>query len=134
MNIVRFLLAAVIGSIVGVLAGAFGLGGSSLMLPFVLLTGLITDYKTAVGTLLLTMVAPTSILAVYEYYENKKLDIPVAIILIITATIFGYFGAKINAYYNRNILEGWTGFIFIFIGIYFLWRSQQKTLNFNHTK
>jgi len=52
MAFIRYIIAAILGCITGILGGAFGLGGSSLMVPGILLTGIIQDYKTAVGTVL----------------------------------------------------------------------------------
>lgn len=120
----RYILAVIVGCIAGILGGAFGLGGASLMLPLVLLTGVIADFKTAVGTVLMTMIAPTALFAIYEYYQEKKIDFVVAGILVVTAILCGYIGAKINSYYSSQLLEFYCGFIFILIGIYFFWSSK----------
>ena len=122
----RYVLAMIIGCFTGLIGGAFGLGGAVIMLPMIILTGLVKDYKTAVGTVVLTMVAPITILAAIEYYKQKRVDIPVAIILVITAIMTGYLGAKINAYFDEKLLEKCTGFLFVLVGIFFFWKSGQK--------
>ena len=121
--LVRILLTILVGSISGILGGAFGLGGSFIMLPGVILLGIIPDYKTAVGTILLSLLPPVSLLAVMEYYKEKKVDTMVGFILFITYFIAAYYGAFINKQYSNKVLEYWTGFVFLLISLYFFWTA-----------
>lgn len=126
----RTLLTIILGLISGVIGGAFGLGGSFIMMPGVLLLGIIPDYKTAVGTILFSLLPPVSILAVIEYYKRKQVDTKVGLILFITYMIAAYFGAFINQAYSKKVLEFWTGMVFLLIAIYFFWVSyKEKTTN-----
>ena len=63
--------------------------------------GLIKDYRTAVGTMLLSVITPAFIVPVYSYYKSDRLDlnigIPIAIGYIIGNYITSiYFMDSIN--------------------------------------
>ena len=116
----RILLTIFLGLLSGILGGAFGLGGSFIMLPGVILLGIIPDYKTAVGTILLSLLPPVSLMAAIEYYKRKQVDIVVAIILFVTYFIVGSF---INKAYSIKVLEYWTSLCFFLIAIYFFWAA-----------
>ena len=119
----RILLTIFLGLLSGILGGAFGLGGSFIMLPGVILLGIIPDYKTAVGTILLSLLPPVSLMAVIEYYKRKQVDTVVGIILFVTYFIAAYFGAFINKAYSIKVLEYWTSLCFLLIAIYFFWSA-----------
>ena len=79
----RILLTIIVGTLSGLIGGSIGLGGSFLMLPFILLLGIIKDYKTSVGTILLAVLPPATLLAVIDYYKRDKVDTKIALILFI---------------------------------------------------
>ena len=119
----RILLTIFLGLLSGILGGAFGLGGSFIMLPGVILLGIIPDYKTAVGTILLSLLPPVSLMAVIEYYKRKQVDVVVGITLFVTYFIAAYFGAFINKAYSIKVLEYWISLCFFLISIYFFWAA-----------
>ena len=57
----RILVSIIIGIISGIIGGALGIGGTVFMLPLLLLTNIIPDYKTIVGTLLFSLLPPISL-------------------------------------------------------------------------
>jgi uncharacterized protein len=118
----RFILTILVGVISGTMGGAFGLG-PILMLPGILLFGVISDYKTAVGTVILSMLPPISILAAIEYYKKKQVDINISILLCIAYFFGAYFGSIINGIYNTKTLEYVSSFLFLLISIYFFYRA-----------
>jgi len=122
----RIILTIILGSLSGILGGAFGLGGSFIMLPGLILLGITPDFQTAVGTTLLSLLPPVSLLAVIQYYKRKQVDIPVGIILFITYFIFAYYGTFINEMYSEKTLKFCTGIVFLFISIFFLWESKKN--------
>jgi len=119
----RIILTIILGSLSGILGGAFGLGGSFIMLPGLIMLGITPDYQTAVGTTLFSLLPPISLLAVIEYYKRKKVDINVGIILCVTYFIFAYYGTFINKMYSDKTLELCAGIVFFIISIYFFWKS-----------
>jgi uncharacterized membrane protein YfcA len=122
----RTLLTILVGALSGVIGGAFGIGGSVIILPSVMLLGIIPDYKMAVGTILLAMLPPISLLAFMEYHKNKKVDITAGIILCIAYFFGSYYGAIINNMYSVKVLEYCTGFSFLLISIYFFYMAYNE--------
>jgi uncharacterized membrane protein YfcA len=122
----RTILTVLLGLLSGIFGGAFGLGGTFVMLPGLLLLGIISDYKMAVGTVLLSLLPPISILAVIEYYKRKKVDTYIGIILCITYFVGAYFGSFINDMYSNKILEYFTAFSFLIISAMFFYMAHSK--------
>jgi uncharacterized membrane protein YfcA len=117
----RILLAILVGSLGGFIGGALGLGASALMLPGILLLGIIKDYKTAVGTILLAVLPPATLLAVIDYYKRDKVDTKIALILFITSFLAAYGGAIINKKLSESTLEYIASFVFFLIAVYYFY-------------
>ena len=99
-EIVKIVISLFIGIVSGALTVYTGIG-ASMMVPLVIFFGLIKDYRTAVGTMLLSVITPAFIVPVYSYYKSDRLDltigIPVAIGYIIGNYITSiYFMDSIN--------------------------------------
>ena len=99
-EIVKIVISLFIGIIGGALTVYTGIG-ASMMVPLVMFVGLIKDYRTAVGTMLLSVFTPAFIFPVYSYYKSDRLDlnigIPIAIGYIIGNYITSiYFMDSIN--------------------------------------
>lgn len=122
MNI-NIIYSILIGTLSGILGGAFGLGGSFIMLPGLILLKVSKNFNTAVGTILFSLLPPVSLLAVIEYYKRGQVDITVGTILFISYFISAYFGSKINAMYDQQILEYACATVFLFITIYFYYHA-----------
>lgn len=122
----KFVYSIIIGALSGILGGAFGLGGSFVMLPLLLLFQISKDFSSAIGTVLLSLLPPVSLLAVFEYAKRKKIDYWVGTILFISYFIFAYVGSLINKMYSEKLLLFLCGILFIIIGIYFILHSYTK--------
>ena len=125
MDLLRLLLTLLVGAGSGVIGGALGVNGSFIMLPAVLFLHIINDYSMAVGTILLSVLPPLSILAVIDYYKRKKVDIPVAVILCISYFIAAKYGANINKEYSGKVLKYWTAAILFICAGYFYWSAHE---------
>jgi uncharacterized membrane protein YfcA len=117
----RLLLAILVGTLGGFLGGALGLGGAAFMLPGLLLLGIVKDYKTAVGTILLTILPPSTLLAVIDYYKRDKIDVKIAVLLFISSFLAAYGGAIINKKLNESTLEYIASFLFFLISVYYFY-------------
>jgi uncharacterized membrane protein YfcA len=122
----RTIITVLLGLLSGVFGGAFGLGGTFVMLPGLLLLGIISDYKTAVGTVLLSLLPPISILAVIEYYKRKKVDTYIGLILCITYFFGAYVGSFINDMYSNKVLEYFTAVSFLLLSAVFFYMAHSK--------
>ena len=127
MNIARLFLTLIIGSGAGIIGGALGISASFIMLPAILLLNIVPDYKMAVGTILLSILPPLSLLAVVDYYKRKKIDIVIAALLCISYFIAAKYGAVINQQYSSKILKYWTAIILFICGFYFFFSARQDT-------
>jgi uncharacterized membrane protein YfcA len=125
MNL-RLVYSIIVGTISGILGGAFGLGGSFIMLPGIILLNIVPNYNTAVGTILFSLLPPVSLLAVIEYAKRKEVDYVVGTILFITYFLAAYIGAYINKIYDTKTLEYGCAFTFLIITIYFFYRAYKE--------
>jgi uncharacterized membrane protein YfcA len=123
MDLMQIILTIILGGISGILGGALGLGGSFIMLPGVILLNIIPNYKTAVGTILFSMLPPISILAVYDYYKRKQVNFTVGTILFVSYFLASYLGAILNGHFSSKVLEYASALCFISIGIYFFYQA-----------
>jgi len=123
---VRLILTLTVGAIAGIIGGALGINASFMMLPALLVFNIIPDYKMAVGTILLAILPPISLLAVIDYYERKSIDIGVAVLLCISYFIAAKYGAIINKEYSNKVLKYWSAAILFLCGFYFLWSARQE--------
>ena len=111
---IKILYAIIVGTLSGILGGAFGLGGSFVMLPGLILLNIVPNYQTAVGTILFSLIPPVSLLAVLEYSKKKQVDYVIGTILFIT-----YFIEKINGLYDEKTLKYGCATTFLIITMYF---------------
>jgi len=125
MNI-KTLYVILVGTISGILGGAFGLGGSFVMLPGLILLDIVPNYQTAVGTILFSLLPPVSLLAVFEYSRKKQIDYSVGVFLCISYFIAAYFGAKLNGLYNEKTLKYGCATTFLLITIYFYYEAYKS--------
>jgi len=72
----EILLLTLIGVIVGIVGGMLGDGADVLIVPLLLVFGISSNIKTAIGTSLAALLPPIGIFAVYQFYKegaiNKK--------------------------------------------------------------
>ena len=122
-----YMLAVLIGSLAGLFGGALGQSGAEFMLPSLLILGVVTSFKEAAGTVLLAIVPPISILAVWQYYKRKQVNIPVGIIMFLCYFITAYVGAYITKYTTNSNLQFTTGVYYALISIFFFWNSYTGT-------
>jgi len=84
-KILKILSSLLIGIICGPLSVYLGIG-TFTMTTILSLSGLVKDFRTAVGTTLLTVTTPALIFPLYSYYKTNRIDFEVGIPLFI-----GYF-------------------------------------------
>lgn len=91
MNI---LLVVIIGIIAGFLGGSLGVSSAPFILPPLLLFSLVDSYKSGIGTVILTIIPPLSILALYNYYYAGYVKVKLALLLMVAVIIGAFFGSK----------------------------------------
>ena len=116
-----------LGAIVGLLSGFFGIGGGTILIPFLLLLGYGT--KEAIGISVVQMVFSS----VYgSYINNKKgtLDIPLVIVIGIGGFTGGLFSGSITSSFNDQTLE----MIFLAFAVLAVLRMFFKSSEFKEEK
>jgi len=116
-----------LGAVAGVLGGALGQSGAEVMLPGLLILGIVPEFKTAAGTVLLTILPPLSLLAIIEYYRRGQVRVVTSIILMISYFFAAYFGARITKDLSEKALEYSAGVYFLVISIFFFWNAYTGT-------
>ena len=119
----NILYSILIGTLSGILGGAFGLGGSFVMLPGLIMLNVSKNFNTAVGTILFSLLPPVSLLAVVEYYKRGQVDVKIGTILFVTYFLAAYFGSQINKMYDQKTLEYACATVFLIITVYFYYHA-----------
>jgi uncharacterized membrane protein YfcA len=112
-EIVKIFVSFLIGLVTGVVSVYTGIG-ASMMIPLVMFFGIIKDYRTAVGTTLLTVITPAFIVPVYSYYKSDRLDLNVGIPIAIGYIIGNY----ITSVYFMDSINNQV--LYLIFGIYSL--------------
>jgi len=117
------ILTLILGLVAGLLGGALGQSGAEVMLPGLLILNIVPNFKTAAGTVLLTILPPLSLLAILEYYRRGQLNIKVSLILMLSYFFAAYIGAYFTKDFTDSTLEYAASFYFFIIGSFFLWNA-----------
>lgn len=114
---------ALMGLLMGLLGGAFGVGGGILMVPaLVLLMGF--EQKVAQGTSLAVMVA-VALTGALRYYFNPsmKMNLGVVALLIPFAIIGSNLGSSVAAWASGAALRRCFAVLLILAGVRMLWKK-----------
>ena len=138
MNLDPIMLKTImLGLVAGIFGGALGQSGAETMLPGLLILGIVSDFKTAAGTVLLTILPPLSLLAIIEYYKRGQVRVVVSMTLMLSYFFAAYFGAYFTKNISNSMLELISAIYFFIIGSFFLWNSYTGTYgessNVSHT-
>ena len=110
----------VLGSIVGLLSGFFGIGGGTILIPLLLLLGYET--KIAIGISVVQMVF-SSVYGSYLNYKKGTLD--VAMIMVVGTG--GFIGALLSGFITSSVNDEVLEVIFLSFAIFALLRLFIKT-------
>jgi len=109
-----------LGGFVGVLSGFFGVGGGTILVPFLLFLGY--DTKVAIGISVIQMVF-SSIYGSYLNNKNKTLDVPMTLIIGIGGSLGALLSGYMTAAFDNKTLE----MIFLSFALFALIRLFMKT-------
>jgi len=119
----KTILTILLGICAGLVGGSLGQSGAEFMLPGVLILGIVPDFKTAVGTVLLSIIFPISLMAVIEYYKRKQVIVVTSLTLTVCYFVAAYFGAHFTKDISNTFLEYACGFYFLIISSFFFWNA-----------
>jgi uncharacterized membrane protein YfcA len=87
----KYLIPSIVGVCAGTIGAITGTSGSSVILPGLLITGVVPDYKTAVGTTLLAILPPISLASFYSYWKAGKYQLDSAIFVTLFYVLTSFF-------------------------------------------
>ncbi|MBI3428779.1 MAG: sulfite exporter TauE/SafE family protein [Actinobacteria bacterium] len=108
-----------IGSIAGMLAGIFGIGGGIVIVPMLVFFLKFTPSK-AVGTSLASMLLPVGILAVMKYSRAGDVDFRVAGAIALGIFVLAFVGAHVGLTIGGTWVSRGFGVLLLVVGFKFL--------------
>ena len=115
------ILIIIIGLIAGFFAGSMGFSAGPILVPLLLLSALSSNYKSAVGTTILTIIPPLSIFAALNYYRHGHVNVKLALMLMICVTIGAYFGSVFTLNLSSSIMAYLTSFVLAILSVFWLY-------------
>ena len=122
-SFLRLFSGLIVGFIAGFLGGLLGITGSVIVLPLVVLFGIFSSYKLAIGTVLFGFDPFQSIFAVMQYAKEKKIDYLIGVILFVSYFIGSYMGAKFNKRFKEETLKYITATILLVLSLYMFYSA-----------
>ena len=113
----------IIGIIAGIIAGSTGLAAAGAILLGLTFSGIISDHQTILGTTLYTLLPPTVIFGVWDYYKRGKVNFYYGNILIVTILFSTYIGAYLTQIVPEKYLIFLTGCLLLVSGATFIKKS-----------
>lgn len=123
----KYFIILLIGLTAGMIESSIGI--SFLIIPLLLISNVIIDYKIALGTTLCAFLFPLSIGAVYVHYKQNNIEIYYAIILGISYFIGATIASKYVCNISNEILMLFAGFSLILFGIYYIYKYKCKKID-----
>jgi uncharacterized membrane protein YfcA len=119
----QFGLLTIAGILGGLISGSMGQGSALTILPFFVIFNLVGDYKTSIGTALLTNLAPLSLFGIREYYKKGKIDIKVSLYLMLIISLFTYIGTKLTLSIDKHIIVKASAVVYSICSIFWIYVS-----------
>jgi uncharacterized membrane protein YfcA len=120
----------IIGVIVGIISGFFGIGGGMILVPILLLIGF--DINTAVGISIIQMVF-TSVYGSYLNYKKGSLEINDGIFIGIGGFIGGFGGSLLTPFISSETLKYLFVFIILFAILKLVLSKEKKDETVNNS-
>jgi uncharacterized membrane protein YfcA len=119
----KYLIPSIIGVCAGGVGAVTGTSGSSVILPGLLISGVVPDYKTAVGTTLLSILPPISLASFYSYWKAGKYQFNTAIFVTLFYVLTSFFvGMWVVKRASEKSLYLFSFCYSLLLGSYFLYK------------
>jgi uncharacterized membrane protein YfcA len=106
----------VLGIIAGILGGLLGIGGGSIIVPYLVYVQKLTQHQ-AQGISLLLVALPVGLLAALKYYKEGNLNLKFGLIIATGFFIGGHLGALLAHKIPDNFLKRLFGIYLLVIAI-----------------
>jgi len=108
-----------LGAIAGILSGAFGIGGGTILIPALVYLFGLTQHQ-AQGTTLAIMVPPIGLLAALRYYYSGNVKLDIAFFICLGFFVGGLLGAHFVQGLPEKILKQLFGIYLLIISFKFI--------------
>lgn len=105
-----------IGLLAGIFSGMLGIGGSTVMIPLMVLLLGFTQHQ-AQGTSLAVLAVPVTLLAAYTYYEQGYVNWRFALVIALAFALGGFIGGKIAVNLQPALLKRIFGGVLLLISL-----------------
>jgi len=116
----NYFIILLIGIFGGMIESSIGI--SLIILPLLLLTNVIVDYKVALGTTLLAFLLPLSIGAVYMHYQENNIKVDYAIVLALAYFIGTTVGTSYIIKVSNQSIMLFSSIVLFMVSIYYMYR------------
>lgn len=120
---VELLLLLAVGCIVGTYAGAIGAGGGFLILPFMLWRYPEIPIEEIATATLIVVVISNGIRVLYVS-RLKRVDLPLACLLVVVALPFSLLGSAMTAQLSREVFTLGFSVLLMLVGMYLVYRPK----------
>ena len=120
-----WLIFAIIGTLGGVAAGLFGVGGGIVIVPALIYWAGFSQH-VATGTSLAVLLPPIGLAAVIEYYRHGNVDVRAAVILAATMVVGAWGGAYLANRLAGPHLRLLFGLFVLGVGIYLIYGACRR--------
>ncbi len=110
------LLYIAIGLVSGGLLGFIGTGAGLVIIPALVIFAHFSE-KAAIGTSLTLLLPPIGLLAAVTYWKHGDVNVPAALIIMVSFVLSSYFTARLAINLPDALLERCFGVVAIAIGI-----------------
>ena len=121
----RIIIGSIIGLLGGIVGSMFGMSGSFIIIPLLLLFGLCSNQLDAQGTTLCMLLPPISIFAAYNYYKKKHVDMKLSLLLIIFYILGTILGSKFAINMNEKKSRVNFSILLLLLAIYVFYTSMK---------
>jgi uncharacterized protein len=111
----QLLILLITGLLAGLIAGAMGVGGAIIIIPFLVYFLGMTQHE-AQGTSLMVLVFPVGIFAVMEYAKSGYVNYKFAVILILAFLVGSFLGSKFAVNVPAKTLQKFFAILLLVIG------------------
>ena len=123
MSLSSYAILTGIGLLSGGLGGIVGGGADAILVPLLVASGVVRDYKVAVGTSLATLLPPVGVFAVWNYHAAGDVKIWYSLWLALMFTIGSWVMAKLGVGLNKNLVKKIYACFLIGLAIVILYRE-----------
>jgi len=116
MTTYQVLILVLTGILAGFVAGAAGVGGAIIIVPFLVFFLGMSQHE-AQGTSLAVLLLPVGIFAVMNYAKNGYVNYKFAIILVIAFIAGSYFGSLAAVHIPEKTLQKGFALLLLVVGI-----------------